>query len=63
MSVAPIKRERLLFFRQIRTDLININAYRQSLDIHEVQLVATPEKLKIRIAVLLDFITIEQTSA
>ena len=36
---------------------------RQALDALDVQLVATPEKLKIRIAVPLEFITIEQTSA
>ncbi len=35
----------------------------QATDALDVQLVATPENMKIRIAVPLEFITIEQTSA
>jgi hypothetical protein len=58
-------RERIQQYCSRASDNLNNNTFqdkRQALDAFYVQLIATPEMVKIRIAVLLEFITIEQTS-
>jgi hypothetical protein len=48
---------------QAKLDKFSLQGKKQALNALDVHVMAVPEKIKIRVAVALEFITIERTSA